>query len=76
MLTNDVDAVLTALVAILLFYGLARMADRTFLELREFFRARGPARHARHRTFHFSPFASPVPTFSPGPADRRPVAGH
>ncbi|MEC8281201.1 MAG: metal ABC transporter permease, partial [Pseudomonadota bacterium] len=28
MLTNDVDAVLTALVAILLFYGLARMADR------------------------------------------------
>ena len=37
VLTNDVDAVLTALVAILLFYGLARMADRTFLELRELF---------------------------------------
>ena len=47
MLTNDVDAVLTALVAILLFYGLARMADRTFLELREFFFARVAQRAMR-----------------------------
>ncbi|MED5366929.1 MAG: ABC transporter ATP-binding protein/permease, partial [Pseudomonadota bacterium] len=47
MLTNDVDAVLTALVAIMLFYGLARMADRTFLELREFFFARVAQRAMR-----------------------------
>ncbi|MEC8028081.1 MAG: ABC transporter ATP-binding protein/permease, partial [Pseudomonadota bacterium] len=35
------------LVAILLFYGLARMADRTFLELREFFFARVAQRAMR-----------------------------
>ena len=47
MLTDGSNIVMSALVFILLFYGLARLIDRSFLELREFFFAKVAQRAIR-----------------------------